>query len=314
MEGRSLAGLLETAKSILKSNLNIQENEQILIVADPKSQEVAQIFYEAGIASGNETMLMTMKTRTKSGEEPPKAVAEAMKAAEAVLCITLHSLTHTKARKEASAAGARVATMPGITMDMLQEGAITADYSEVEQLTNDYCRLLEGGETVTISKGGTQLSFSIKGRKGIPSTGVFRNKGESGNLPSGESYIAPIEDSADGTILIDGSIAGIGVVGEPVLLTVEKGRLTEATGKDGKRLLELLGDGNGRIIAEFGIGTNKKARLTGNVLEDEKVYGTVHIAFGSNKPFGGTNEAGVHIDCVITEPIVTIDGKELILK
>jgi leucyl aminopeptidase (aminopeptidase T) len=91
------------------------------------------------------------------------------------------------------------------------------------------------------------------------------------------------------------------------MLTVNNGRLTEATGNDGKRLLQLLGDGNGSIIAEFGIGTNKKARLTGNVLEDEKVFGTVHIAFGSNKSFGGTNEAGVHIDCVIKDPIVTID-------
>ncbi|WP_316572451.1 aminopeptidase [Neobacillus sp. YIM B06451] len=309
-----MADLLEVGKSILKSNLNILENDQILIVTDPDSHEAANIFYEAGVALGNETMLMEMMTRTKSGEEPPKPVAEAMKAADVILCITHHSLTHTKARKDASAAGARVATMPGITMDMLQEGAITADYSEVEQLTNEYCRLLEEGETVTISKGGSQLSFSIKGRKAIPSTGVFRNKGESGNLPSGESYIAPIENSANGKIFVDGSIAGVGVVSEPVLLTVEDGRLTDATGKEGKRLLDLLGDGNGRIIAEFGIGTNKKARLTGNVLEDEKVYGTVHIAFGSNKPFGGTNEAGVHIDCVITEPTVEIDGKRLNLN
>jgi leucyl aminopeptidase (aminopeptidase T) len=279
-------------------------------VTDLESSEIADVFYQAGTSLGNETIIMKMVTRTKSGEEPPQSVAEAMKSAEVVLCITMHSLTHTKARKEASAGGARVATMPGITMDMLQEGAITADYLEVEQLTAVYCDLLESGERVTIKKGHTKLSFSIKGRKGIPSTGIFREKGESGNLPSGESYIAPIEDSANGTILVDGSIAGIGVVSEPVMLTVENGRLIDATGKEGRQLLQLLGDGNGRIIAEFGIGTNKKARLTGNVLEDEKVYGTVHIAFGSNKPFGGTNEAGVHIDCVIKDPIFTIDDKE----
>jgi leucyl aminopeptidase (aminopeptidase T) len=202
--------------------------------------------------------------------------------------------------------------MPGITMDMLQEGAITADYAEVEELTGYYCSLLDEGEHVTIEKENMKLTFSIKGRKGIPSTGVFREKGESGNLPSGESYVAPLEDSANGTIIVDGSIAGIGVIQEPVTLTVQNGRLTDADGEEGKRLLELLGDGNGRVIAEFGIGTNKKARLTGNVLEDEKVFGTVHIAFGSNKPFGGTNEAGVHIDCVIKDPIVTIDDKIII--
>ncbi|WP_223593892.1 aminopeptidase [Neobacillus bataviensis] len=308
-----MQGMIEVTKSILQHNLNVKENEHILIVTDLESCEIADVFYQAGTSLGNETIVMKMVTRTKSGEEPPQPVTEAMKSAEVVLCITKHSLTHTKARKEASSRGARVATMPGITMDMLQEGAITADYLEVEQLTGIYCDLLESGERVTIEKGHTKLSFSIKGRKGIPSTGIFREKGESGNLPSGESYIAPIEDSANGTILVDGSIAGIGVVSEPVMLTVENGRLVDATGTEGKQLLQILGDGNGRIIAEFGIGTNKKARLTGNVLEDEKVYGTVHIAFGSNKPFGGTNEAGVHIDCVIKDPIVTIDDKELSL-
>lgn len=306
-----MAGLTEVAKAILKSNLHVKESEQVLIVTDKESRDVADVFYEAGIELGNETMMIQMMTRTKSGEEPPSAVAEAMKSADVVLCITYHSLTHTNARKDASAQGARIATMPGITVDMLQEGAITADYQEVEKLTKEYCRLLEAGETVIIKKEHSELTFSIKGRNSIQSTGVFRHKGESGNLPSGESFIAPLEDSANGTILVDGSIAGIGMVGEPVLLTIENGRLTDARGNDGKRLLELLGDGNGRIIAEFGIGTNRKARLTGNVLEDEKVFGTVHIAFGSNKPFGGTNEAGVHIDCVIKNPIVKIDGKQI---
>ena len=299
--------LIEVAKSILRFNLNIKANEEILIVADVESTEVANVFYQAGLALGNETMIIHMKTRTKSGEEPPRTVTEAMKSAEVVLCITHHSLTHTNARKAASAQGARVATMPGVTIDMLQEGAITADYSKVESLTDYYCGLLNAGNKVTIRKEDTSLSFSIKGRKGIPSTGIFREKGEAGNLPSGESYIAPLEDSANGTILIDGSIAGVGIVEEPVLLTIEDGRLIKASGEQGRRLLELLGDGNGRVIAEFGIGTNKNARLTGNVLEDEKVYGTVHIAFGSNKPFGGTNEAGVHIDCVIKDPDFVIE-------
>ena len=308
-----LQKLIEVAKSILQFNLNLKEEEEILIVTDSESGEIADIFYQAGVALGNETLIMKMLTRTKSGEEPPRSVAQAMKVAEVVLCITHHSLTHTTARKEASANGARVATMPGITMDMLQEGAITADYEEVEQLTEQYCSLLDEGEKVTIEKENTKLIFSIKNRKGIRSTGVFREKGESGNLPSGESYIAPLENSANGTIIVDGSIAGIGVLSEPVTLTVKDGKLISATGQEGKRLIELLGDGNGRIIAEFGIGTNSQARLTGNVLEDEKVFGTVHIAFGSNKPFGGMNEAGVHIDCVIKNPLVHIDGEKLIL-
>ncbi len=303
---------IDVAKSVLEQNLHIQEGEQILIITDQSLQEIGAIFYEAGVQLGNETIILKMVTRTKSGEEPPVVVGEAMKAADVVLCITKHSLTHTKARKDASEQGTRVATMPGVTLDMLEEGAIAANYKEVEALTAKYGDFLQKGETVEIRKGDHSLTFSIKGRKAIPSTGVFRNKGESGNLPSGESYIAPIEDSANGTMVIDGSIAGLGVLVEPVVITVENGRLVNASGEKGKQLLELLGESDGRTIAEFGIGTNKKARLTGNVLEDEKVFGTVHIAFGSNKSFGGVTEAGVHIDCVIKAPTVIIDdGEEL---
>lgn len=303
---------VEVAKSVLQQNLYVRKDEQVLIVTDSELLDIAKIFQAAGTELGNETILMEMATRSKSGEEPPRIVSEAMRSADVVLCITKHSLTHTKARKEAAKDGSRIATMPGLTLDMLEEGAITADYSEVERLTAKYCVILENGEQVEIKKGNDTLFFTIKGRKAIPSTGVFREKGESGNLPSGESYIAPLEDSANGTITIDGSISGIGVLNEPVTLHVENGRLVEASGEKGKQLLGLLGDGEGRTIAEFGIGTNKKARLTGNVLEDEKVFGTVHIAFGSNKSFGGQTEAGVHIDCVIKEPFVFIDGERIL--
>lgn len=306
--------LIELAKSVLNHNLFIKGSERILIVTDPNLVEIANIFFQAGLELGNETLLMQMAETSRSGEEPPYTVAETMKLVDVALCITKNSMSHTNARKEASASGTRIATMPGITIDMLYEGAITADYLEVEKLTDYYVSLLDEGSIVDIKKDETHLSFSIEGRKGIPSTGIFCEKGESGNLPSGESYIAPLEDSANGSILVDGSIAGIGILSEPTLLTIKDGRLVDASGSEGKKLLELLGDENGRIIAEFGIGTNKNARLTGNVLEDEKVFGTVHIAFGSNKSFGGTNEAGVHIDCVITNPSVWIDEKELDLK
>src|SRR5699024_1731904 len=249
-----------------------------------------------------------MKTREKSGEEPPKQVAEAMFMSDVAICITEHSLTHTKARKRASENGTRVITMPGISLDMFNKGAITADYSDVETLTNEYCDILQSGEHVTIEKDGHALSLSIKGRTAIASTGVFRQAGDSGNLPSGESFIAPLETEANGKIVVDGAISGIGVLTEPTTLTIENGRLVAATGDAGRELLNILGDGLGRTIAEFGIGTNKSARLTGNVLEDEKVYGTIHIAFGSNKSFGGQTDAGVHIDCVVKHPRVTIDS------
>lgn len=202
--------------------------------------------------------------------------------------------------------------MPGITLEMLEKGALHADAQEIEEMVEKYVQLLDMAAGIRIVKDGHELTFSVENRLGIRSTGVIRQAGEHGNIPSGESYIAPIETSANGEILVDGSIANIGVLKEPLLLKISNGRLVEAIGPDGPRLLELLGEENGRLIAEFGIGANKSAVLCGNVLEDEKVYGTIHIAFGSNVPFGGANAADVHIDCVVKNPIVYFDGERVI--
>lgn len=301
--------LIESSKAILMNCLALQANETFLVVADERKRDIGEALWEAGKQLGAEAMLMVMKEREKSGQEPPEAVAAAMKSADVVVCVTQHSLTHTKARKEAAANGTRLATMPAITEDMFLAGAISADYTQVKALTERVTEMLTQASTVRIEKAGKSLTFFIADRNGVPSTGMYVNPGESGNLPSGEAYIAPLEGTAEGQILVDGSIAGIGKIDSPLLLTVQKGRITEAEGTAGERLLQMLGDQDGRMLGEFGIGTNDKARITGVVLEDEKVYGTIHVAFGSNNTFGGTIVAGVHIDLVVKEPDVYLDDK-----
>ena len=303
--------LTEISKNVLKNCLGLKENETFLVVADEVKKELAESLFEAGKQLGAESMLVVMKERSKSGEEPPTPVATAMANSNVVVCITKHSLTHTQARKQAAAAGARLATMPGITEDMFLEGAISADYVKVKELTEKVTAILTEGQKVRIEKDGCILTFSIAGRNGVPSTGMYLNPGESGNLPSGEAYIAPMEGTAEGQIVIDGSVAGIGKLQSPLKVTIEKGRIVDAEGPDATRLLQILGDGDGRQLGEFGIGTNDKARITGVVLEDEKVYGTIHVAFGSNNTFGGVIAAGVHIDGVVTKPTVYIDDRSI---
>lgn len=305
--------LTEISKGILTNCMALKEGESFLVVADDVKRELGEALWEAGKQLGAEAVLMVMREREKSGQEPPVAVAEAMKRSDVVVCVTEHSLTHTKARKEAAANGARLATMPGITADMFLEGAIAADYTQVKILTEKVTELLSRASTVRIEKEGKALTFSIADRKGVPSTGMYVNPGESGNLPSGEAYIAPLEGTAEGQIVVDGSISGIGKIDSPVLLTVQQGRITAVEGAAGDRLLQILGDQDGRMLGEFGIGTNDKARITGVVLEDEKVYGTIHVAFGSNNTFGGTIAAGVHIDLVVKAPDVYLDD-QLIMK
>lgn len=305
---------IENAQKVFENNFNLQPQESVVIVTDDSMKEIAQHFYEAAVVKGNETIMVQFPATYKSGEEPPVLIAKVLKEADVALCITSASLTHTKAKKEAAVTGTRIGTMPGITLDMLKKGAIEADPSDVESLTDKFTSLLESGSEVIIEKDGESLTFDIKNRKGISSTGIFREKGEGGNIPSGEAYIAPIETSANGSIIVDGSIAQLGKVSEPIKLDLKDGRLVKAEGKQGEALLALLGDEKGRIIAEFGIGTNPAARITGIVLEDEKVYGTIHIAFGSNKPFGGETEAGIHIDCVVKSPTVWLDGKKIMMN
>ncbi|MEK3725516.1 aminopeptidase [Paenibacillus sp. FSL H8-0034] len=312
MESIGSKELTDISIHILTNSLGLKAGETFLVVADEAKQELGMALWLAGKQLKAEAMLLIMRDRGKSGEEPPAAVSEAMKGSEVIVCVTEHSLTHTKARKEAVARGARIATMPGITPDMFLEGAISADYAQVKELSVKAAGLLENGSTVRIEKGGKSLTFSIAGRKGYPSTGVYLNPGEWGNLPSGEAYTAPVEGTAEGQIEVDCSFAGIGKLEAPLHLTLKEGRLVDVEGPASDKLLHILGDQEGRMLAEFGIGTNNKARITGVVLEDEKVYGTIHVAFGSNHTFGGTIVAGVHVDGVVNEPDVYIDGQLII--
>jgi leucyl aminopeptidase (aminopeptidase T) len=156
--------------------------------------------------------------------------------------------------------------------------------------------------------------LDLRGRKGIASTGVYLEPGESGNLPSGEAYIAPLENGSFGEMVIDGSMVGIGKLEEPLHIKVDKGQLVSVTGKGSEKLSILLENERNSVLCELGVGTNKEAILCGIILEDEKVWGTVHIAFGTNTSFGGTNKADCHMDGIILAPDLYLDDVPVIIN
>jgi len=284
--------------------------ESILVVTDTLKKSIGEVLFNKALEFGLDAMLMVMEPTGVSGAEPPEAVAEAMKRCDIVLCPTEHSLTHTHAREAACAAGARIATMPGISGEMFSQGAITADYREVAALSDRIAQMLDRAREARIEKEGASLTLSIKGRRAVSSRGLFHARGSWGNLPTGEAYIAPVEGTANGDIIIDGSIAGLGVLKAPLKVRVENGLAVSFSGPDAGRMEKLLGEREeARNLGELGIGTNPKARLIGNVLEDEKVYGTVHVAFGSNDTFGGRVQAGIHIDSIILNPRLYLDDR-----
>jgi leucyl aminopeptidase (aminopeptidase T) len=298
----------EIVWKLIKNNFNVEKDVSIFVLTDNSTEHLGRKFADALQKDNWSVDLQVMADRGKSGEEPPEDIANAMLNYDLVFCLTKHSLTHTVARRKANEKGVSVITMPGITEDMFLEGAMSADYQQVEKETLEMTTKLDSASKVTIKTGTNhQLVIPVEGRKGIPSTGVFREKAASGNLPSGEAFIAPLEGKAEGEIEVNGSIAGIGLLSEPIVLTIKEGKLISATGKEGNTLLSVLGEGKGRMLAELGIGTNYAARITGKILEDEKAYNTVHVAFGSNHTFGGTIEADVHIDCVTKNPIIEME-------
>lgn len=306
--------LKEIAKNVLDSCLAAKPGEEVLVITDDTRAAIGQAIYDGAKELGCEALLMVMKERELSGQEPPRAVAEAMKAADIVIAPTAKSLTHTNARIQAAAAGTRVATMPGITEEMFSQGAMTADYAQVEKLTAKVTDLLTKASVARIEKDGCVLTIRIHGRDGVPSPGVYREAGKCGNLPSGEAYIAPLEDGSDGEMIIDGSMVGIGKLESPLRVKVKNGKLCEITGEKSELLDVLLRNEQNSTLGELGIGTNEKAILNGVILEDEKVYGTVHIAFGTNTSFGGTNKAECHMDGIILKPTLYLDDTLVIDK
>ncbi len=195
-------------------------------------------------------------------------------------------------------------------------GRIDLDYNEMEKLTKKLKQILDKGKQVKITaKTGTNLTFSIKGRKTEAAGSPIKTKGRIGNLPAGEAYIAPLEGTANGKYIIDGSVLK-SKIKDPITIEVKDGFAINIKGKKEAKLLreilEDVKDKNAFNIAELGIGTNPKAIITGNTLEDEKVKGTCHLALGNNIGFGGKIDVPVHIDGVIKKPTIFIDAKVII--
>ena len=135
---------------------------------------------------------------------------------------------------------------------------------------------------------------------------------EAGKELGCEAYIAPLEDGSNGEMIIDGSMVGVGKLSTPLHVTVRDGRLRAITGEGSEKLGILLANERNSTLGELGIGTNMAAILNGIILEDEKVYGTVHVAFGTNTSFGGTNKADCHMDGIILKPTLYLDGRKII--
>ncbi len=226
----------------IKDCMGTKKNETVLVVTDENKRKIGLALYEMALKLGHEALIVEMKSRKINGEEPPVYVASLMKEFDVVLCPTTKSLTHTNARREASAKGARVATFPGINEEIMIRG-LNADYKKIAALTIKLCKIMEKTKIVRVTApNGTDITMEITGRKALPSKGLFHKKGESGNLPTGESYCAPLEGKSNGVFVVDGSMAGVGMIGsKPIKIEVKNGLAVSITGgKEAKALNKML--------------------------------------------------------------------------
>jgi leucyl aminopeptidase (aminopeptidase T) len=309
------AELHRAAVVAVRDCMGAQPGERVLVVTDEPLRTIGYAVRAAAVELGNDVVLVEMLPRKTNGEEPPAEIAWLMTQVDLVLCPTSKSLTHTDSRRAASAKGVRVATLPGVTEEIMVR-CMNADYHRIAARTKALCELMERTSVVRVTApAGTDLTMPIAGRAAHASSGLFREKGQWGNLPTGEAYLAPLEGQSNGLLVVDGSMAGVGKVGAPFSIRIEHGYATEIRGGEAaSKLIALLEPHgkDGRNVAEFGVGTNDRAIITGVILEDEKVMGTIHVAFGDNKSMGGSVRVASHLDGLVCNPTVWFDDRMII--
>jgi leucyl aminopeptidase (aminopeptidase T) len=305
-----MANIDEAVATVIGECMGVREGEQVLVVCNPATLGLGERLRGAAGRAGADAMLAMMAERATHGTEPPAAIAAAMREADVVLCPTIQSLSHTAARREACEAGVRIGTLPHVTEDILAR-VMLADMAELKRRGKAVAAILSDADEVRITcPNGSDLRLSLAGRQAISDDGDLTARGAFGNLPCGEGFISPRHDEGDGKLVVDGTMGSLGLPAEPSEFTVRGGSLEEATGDFGARFLEVLrgaGEG-GTFVAELGIGTNECATLTGNLIEDEKILGTCHVAFGASAGIGGEIQVPIHEDVVIMKPTVEAGG------
>ena len=317
--------IMDAARMVTKSCLEIGRSENVLIVTDNATQLIGRALYLAVQEITPRVLFIMMPVAHRHGEEPPDPVADLMRRQDVIIAPTRQSLTHTKARLAATREGARIATMPGVTFEMFTQGGMTADFIAIRSsIQRAGAKIRKRSKAHVTSPAGTDVEFVIaKGKWSKEDTGVCNRPGMITNLPAGKIFAMPKEGTMNGTIVLDGSFESKIIEDEPVVLTVEDGLVTGIEGgvvADHMREMytavddELPKSKQGQVwtMAEFGFGMNPNAQIIGNVLEDEKTLGTAYFSIGDNHALGGSVSVGIHVSAVLRNPTVKVGNLQIL--
>ncbi len=310
---------LEGARKIVKECLNTRPDEKVLVLTDFETKQVGELVATAAYEITDEVILAVINPREMHGEEPPARLVPTMVESDVIIMPLSFSMTHAEATEKARDNGARVVSMGDFDESMLEEGGIEADFIDIKSTVEQIADIFEKGNIAKVKTGkGTDLSMNIEGRPGFSEPGVSLDPGSICSTPNIEANVGPLEGTTEGKIVVDGSIPhpSLGVIKRPIKIDIEEGKIVDIQDKDenpqAKALADLLkgmDDPDIYNIAELGIGLNPSSDICGSMLEDEGVAGTCHIGIGDNTSFEGDIEAKSHIDLVLRDATIEIDGK-----
>ncbi len=310
----------EAAKNALEHVLEAVAGERVLIVCDDKKIEVGKAFANGSLALGLWTRMTILRTTKKWRTKIPEMLLEVFTQQKPNLYVNLMRDTREETpfrirtiKMETRNRRSRLGHCPGVTIDMLTEGALALSSQEHKTIQSHAGRLIQALSGVTEiqirNPAGTNLTLSTEKREFFTDTMLDWKSMKWINLPTGEVIVAPVEDSLNGKLVCDMAIGGIGRVKTPVEVIARDGKAEKIVSKDENVLRKIRDtfetDDWSNIVGEFAFGINPRARFVDEFLEAEKILGTIHIAFGNNTDMpGGKNLSKNHIDLLIYKPTV----------
>lgn len=311
-----------TLSRVLDTCLGVDVNETVALLIDGGSDPAVIAGLSAGLdARGARTRVVIVPRYVVPGSEPTPQAAAALLEVDAAIELTSVFIGSSRARRAATDAGTRYLAMPGVTADTFRPGGpYDVDFDQIAADAHAVAAMWEQADTYRVTTpAGTDLSGSIRGRRGRPLTGIARDRGAYMAPPDIEAGTAPVEASSSGVVVVDGDylFMGPGPSAAESALHLRDGALVGTDGDEAQRLVEMIdrcGDPQMTNLAEVAIGLNPRGRVCGVALETESVFGSAHVAFGNSIAYGGLVNAAAHLDCVMRDATVYFDGRPRIVE
>jgi leucyl aminopeptidase (aminopeptidase T) len=302
--------------------LALRTGEQVVLLTDAGTDEAVVAGFVEGIEErGAVPIISTMPVPVLPGSEPPSTIAAAMRAAGAVIELTSLFIGSSAARRQATAAGVRYLAMPGVRLDTFRDdGPLAVDFDAIRADAEHVGAAWGAASTFHLTTpAGTDLEGSVEGRPGRVLHGLARADGDYMAPPDIEAGTAPVESSSRGVVVVDADLLfmGQGPLPSPVMMHINDGLLVGLEGDEAGRLEEMLtrcADDRMTNLAEVSVAFNPSGRVCGVPMETESARGTAHVALGNSIAYGGTVDAIAHLDAVMRDATLELDGSPVIVN